>query len=96
MQNLRKPAFYLGIAAHIVFLFGLGLKAKENEYSNYVIWAGFLLGGIFWIWSIFEVIAANDLKKYQKTFWLIIVIAVPMFGGLVFHLLHQNRNNIAA
>lgn len=96
MQNSNKPPFILGIVSHIALFFGLGMKSYGNEYADHVIVASFILGGIFWIWSILSVVTTNDLKKYQKTFWLIIVVAVPMFGGLIYQILHQRRNKIAA
>jgi hypothetical protein len=94
MRNLKKPAFYFGIATHVIFFLGLGLYIQG--YSSYVMYAGLVLGLVFWIWSIIEVINADDLKRYQRNFWLILVIAVPMFGGLVYYILHQRRGNIAA
>ena len=59
-----------------------------------------IIGAIYWIWTIIEVSSAgnDELKKYQKSFWLILVIAIPMFGALLYHLVHQrqkkNRNLI--
>jgi predicted phosphoribosyltransferase len=34
------------------------------------------------------------MRAYQKRFWLIVVIAVPVFGGMVFYGLHQESDKI--
>ena len=95
MKNMRKPSLISGIIITAVFFLGFFLLASENQYGNYVLFGGLALGVIYWIWSVIEVAGANDLKKYQKTFWLIIVVAVPFFGAFLFNILHQSRNKIA-
>jgi hypothetical protein len=57
-------------------------------------YAGFLLAGIFWIWAILDVVNAHDLRSFQKMFWLIITVSVPVMGGLLFYIMHQRRNKI--
>jgi hypothetical protein len=96
MANAGKAPLSLGIISFLVLFLGLALKSVEYKYSNYFIFGSFLLGGIFWIWSIISLAATNNLKPYQKTFWLIIVIAVPLFGGLIYQIVQQRRNKIAA
>ena len=94
MRNLKKPAFFFGIAGAIIFFIGIALQSKNYENANFFVYGGLLMGGIFWIWSIVEVITSHHMKEFQKMFWLIIVIAVPVFGGFVYHLLHQKSNKI--
>ena len=98
MKNLRKPSFIFGLASHIVFLIALFLMANNYPYSIWVMYGALTMGGIYWIWTIIEVASAgtDELKKYQKSFWLILVICVPMFGALLYHLVHQHRRRIAA
>jgi len=95
MANGGKAPLWLGIVSHLVLFLGLALKSTEYKYSNYIIFGSFFLGAIYWIWSIIGVAGTNDLKRYQKSFWLIIVIAVPMFGGLIYQIAHQQKNKIA-
>jgi general stress protein CsbA len=95
MKNVRKPSLVFGIIITIVFFIGFFLLASENPNGDYVLYAGLALGAIYWIWSIVEVIGADDLKKYQKTFWLIVVVAVPFFGAFLYNMIHQSRNKIA-
>ena len=94
MKNVRKPSLVFGIITTVVFFIGFFLMASESEYWHYILYAGLALGAIYWIWSIIEVTGADDLKKYQKTFWLIIVVAVPFFGALFYNMLHQTRNKM--
>lgn len=94
MKNLRHPNFILAIVSAIVLFIGIGFRANGYQAGDYVIGAGTLLAGIHWIWAIVDVIRRNDLKAFQKRFWLIIVIAVPVFGAMVFYGLHQERDKI--
>lgn len=95
MENSGKAPLWLGIISLVVLFLGIGLKSFEYQYANYIIFGSFFLGAIYWIWSIIGVSTTNDLKKYQKSFWLIIVIAVPMLGGLIYQIAHQRKNKIA-
>jgi hypothetical protein len=96
MKNVRKPSLIFGLIVTAVFFTGFFLMASDNEYGNYILYAGLALGTIYWIWSIIEVIGADDLKKYQKTFWLIIVVAVPFFGAFLYNMMHMSRNKMVA
>jgi len=51
-------------------------------------------GAIFWIWIIAHVAGNDELRGYQKMFWLIIVISVPVMGGFLYLIMHQRRNRI--
>ncbi|MFL5740343.1 MAG: PLDc N-terminal domain-containing protein [Flavisolibacter sp.] len=94
MKNLRHPNFILAIVSAIVLLFGIGMRGNGYQAGDYVLGAGALLAGIHWIWAIIDVIGRSDMKPFQKRFWLIVVIAVPVFGGMVFYGLHQEGGKI--
>lgn len=104
MRNLRKPAFFFGLAGVVIFFIGLTLHERESanqalaqgSNSSLVMYAGLVMGAIFWIWSVVEVATSTsaELKYYQKMFWLILVVSVPFFGGLLFHFLHQRPGKI--
>ena len=98
MKNLKKPSFILGLSSHLVFLVALILMANGYPYATWVMYGGLIMGAIYWIWTIIEVsnAGADELKKYQKSFWLILVIAIPMFGSLLYHILHQRSRKITA
>ena len=97
MRNLKKPSLIFGIISHLVFFIALFLMANGNPYGTWVMYAGLAVGGIYWILTVVEVANAGseELKKYQKSFWLILVICIPMFGALLYHFIHQRRRKIA-
>lgn len=94
MKNIRKPAFITFLIGTLLLFIGIGLKANGYRSGDYISYAGLALYGIFWIWSIISVINAIDLKPFQKRFWLIAVIAVPVLGGLLFHTMHNKAGKI--
>lgn len=94
MKNIIKPAFILGMVSAILLFVGIGMKSTNSGNGEMILWIGILLAGIYWIWSIIQVANAEDMKPYQRRFWLIAVVAVPVFGALVFHVLHQSRDKI--
>lgn len=98
MKNLRKLLFILGIISHIGFIIALFLMANDYPNAIPVMYGALGLGAVYWVLSIIEVSGAGpeELKKYQKSFWLILVIAIPMFGGLLYHFTHQRKRKIAA
>ena len=93
MKNLTRPAFILAITGTALILAGLAAM-PQYEFGPYIMYAGFLLAGIFWIWAIIDVANAHDLKYFQKMFWLIVTVSVPVMGGLLFYIMHQRRNKI--
>ena len=90
--NIRKPALIFNIIGVIIFLIGLGNQQKD--FGETLMYIGLSMGVIYWFWSIVDVVRADDLKPYQKKFWLIIVITIPAVGGTLFHIMHQTRNKI--
>jgi hypothetical protein len=94
MKNLKKPSFITFFSGVIILFVGLGLKSSGNAGSHFLIIGGLALMGVFWIWSIAIVLSATDLKAFQKRFWMIAVIAVPVLGGLVFHIMHNKAGRI--
>lgn len=94
MKNLRHPNFILAIISGIVLLFGVGMRSNGYTSGDYVIGIGSVLAGIHWIWAVIDVIGRHDMRPYQKRFWLIVVITVPVFGGMVFYGLHNEKDKI--
>lgn len=93
MKTLTRPAFTLAMVGTALIIIGL-VAMPTYEIGTYIMYAGILLAGIFWIWAIWDVIAADDLKYFQKVLWLLIVASVPVLGGLIFYLIHQRVNKI--
>lgn len=96
MNKITKPSIFFGLLIALIFFIAFFILAGEDGRGSYVMYAALGLGAIYWVWSIIAVIVTDDLKKYQRTFWLIIVVAIPYFGALLFGILHQSRNKIAA
>lgn len=94
MLNLRKPALIFNIIGVVIFFIGLGLVQSGNETGAVLMYTGLAMAIIYWIWSVVDVLRADDLRPYQKKFWLIIVLIVPAIGGSLFHIMHQRRGKI--
>ncbi len=94
MKNLKHPSFIIGIVSTILLFLGIGFKGSGYRSGDYIIIFSVVLGAVHWIWSIVDVAGRSDMKPFQKRFWLIVVIAAPVAGGLIFYALHQRRNRI--
>jgi len=94
MKNTRHPNFFLGIVTILLVLIGIGLKANGYREGDYVLIGSTILGGIHWIWGIIDVIGNTDMKAFQKRFWLILTVAIPALGALLFYVLHQTKDKI--
>jgi FtsH-binding integral membrane protein len=94
MKNLRHPNFILAIVSAVLLFFGIGMKAMGYKGGDIVFIIGAGIAGIHWIWAIIDVINRSDMRPYQKRFWLIAVVAVPVFGAMVFYTLHQEKDKI--
>lgn len=94
MNNTKHPSFLIGIVAIILSVLGIGFKANGYRFGDYLIFAAIALAAISWIWSIIDVVGRGDMKPFQKRFWLIVVVAAPFIGGMLFHILHQRAGRI--
>ena len=94
MKNLSKPVFILGCLSILVSLVGFVMHSLQHESGMTVFYIGLAGGAIFWIWNIADVAGSEELKNFQKMFWLIIVISVPVLGGFIYQIMHQRRNKI--
>jgi 4-hydroxybenzoate polyprenyltransferase len=95
MKNLKHPSFILAVISIIGLFVGIGLRANRmNREGDIVIIISIILGAIHWIWSIIDVSTRTDLKPFQKRFWLILVVACPALGGMLFYAMHQTRDKI--
>lgn len=96
MKNLTQPSFLTFVAGAVLLFIGIGTKANGDASGNIFLYIGVALMGIFWIWSIIKVVTAPDMRPFQKRFWMISVIAVPVLGGLVFHIMHRKAGKIVS
>jgi hypothetical protein len=93
MSTFNKTGLIIGISGTAIIILGL-LLMRQYDFGIYILYAGLIVVGVVWVWSIWDVIIADDLRFYQKMFWLIITISVPVMGGFLFYILHQKRNRI--
>lgn len=93
MKYLNRPTSILAMIGTALILLGL-VSMPYIELGTYLLYAGFLIAGIFWLWSIADVLMADDLRMHQKMFWLIVTVPVPVMGGLLFYIMHQKKNRI--
>ena len=94
MLNLRKPALIFAAIGLVLFFLGLYMLTMDPKTGYLIMYIGLGIGVIYWIWSVIDVLSTSDLKPYQKKFWLIIVLIIPAFGGLIYHVMHQRRKKI--
>lgn len=94
MKNLSRTGFIIGIIGTILIFAGLSMMQKEMPAGEYIMYFGLIVAGIVWVWSVWDVIFAHDMKGFQKMFWLIITVSVPVMGGLLFYLMHQKKGKI--
>lgn len=96
MQEKKRPAFITFIVGVLLLFIGIGLRSYGAGVGNVILPIGLILMGLFWPWSVYNVVTAPDMRPFQKRFWLIAVIAVPVLGGLVFHFMHRKAGKIVS
>ena len=94
MKIVSKPVFFLGCISILVSLIGFVMFSSQSAGGMPVFYIGLIGGAIFWLWNIVHVAGNDDLRGFQKMFWLIIVISVPVIGGFLYQIMHQRRNKI--
>lgn len=94
MKNTRHPNFFLGLITIILALIGIGAKANGYGVGQNVLVAAVIVGAIHYLWAIIDLIGRHDMKPFQKRFWLIAIVAVPVMGSMVFYVLHQAKDKI--
>ena len=91
MKNLTHPNFILGVISIVLLFIGIALQANRYDSGFYVILAGVILGGVHWIWAIIDVFKNHAFGTQTRMFWLILVILVPVAGGLLYYLMGRKQ-----
>jgi RsiW-degrading membrane proteinase PrsW (M82 family) len=91
MKNISRPGTILAMAGTALILAGI-ITMPHYEFGLYITYAGFLLAGLFWLWTVMDVIGAPNLKSFQKMFWLVVTILIPVMGGLMFYVMQQQHD----
>jgi hypothetical protein len=85
MRNTKHPNFILGLFSLLLFFIGIGLNANNYASGFYVLVAGLILAGVHWIWSIIDVFTHQNLKSQSRVLWGILVVGIPVAGGLLYY-----------
>lgn len=67
------------------------LIIEKSEKGFWILYAGIAMAIIFAITSIIDLLRLKSLSQNKKTLWLILVVSVPVVGGLLFYLIHFGR-----
>jgi Phospholipase_D-nuclease N-terminal len=92
MRPFTRFNILLAILSIILVIAGAAMLGKY-EYGYYVLFAGFLAAIIFSITSIIDVFKARHLREGRKMLWLIMVICVPVFGGLLYYGIEYGKSS---
>ena len=93
MKDISRPGTILAMAGTALILAGI-VTMPHYEFGLYVMYAGFLLAGLFWVWTVMDVIGARNLRSFQKMFWLVVTILIPVMGGLMFYVMNHESNKL--
>lgn len=80
----------LGILAIILVMAG-AITLSRTDTGYWILYSGLALAGIFSLTSIVDVIKARSLNSGRRTLWLIMVICVPVFGGLIYYVIQYGK-----
>jgi drug/metabolite transporter (DMT)-like permease len=89
-----KPPFWIGLIACICGVISFFFKGPDEMYEPVTGYTGLLFAAVYWVITIIAVSRAHHLTPTQRMFWLIIVISAPLFGAVVYQIMHQQRNRI--
>lgn len=90
MKNWTRPGLLLTIIGVALIFMGLDIL-RDYDAGTWVMYAGFLVIGIVWVGSIWEVIVDEEMRYYQKMYWLLLTILLPVLGGWIFYLTHPQK-----
>lgn len=84
--------FNIAIAVLSVIMILAGAVILSRTDTGYwILYSGLLLAAIFSFTSIIDVIKARSLNSGRRTLWLIMVICVPVFGGLLYYVIQYGK-----
>jgi hypothetical protein len=89
-RKITHPNFYLGLVAFLLLFIGIGFRANGYQGGDYVIAASAVLGGIHWIWAIFDVFASYrriNGPENKQIIWVIIVLLIPTIGSMLYYII---------
>ena len=85
--------------AQLSILFGLLsllVKSPEHVLNNELLVFSILFAGIFSFGVAIGISKNTELGSNQKLFWLILAVALPFLGAIIYQLMHQPDKTIVA
>ncbi|HLO82112.1 MAG TPA: PLD nuclease N-terminal domain-containing protein [Chitinophagaceae bacterium] len=92
MKPITRFNIILGIISIILVVAGSALIGKSQN-GNYILYSGFLAGTIFSLTSIIDVARSRVVRPSRKIVWLIMVICVPVVGGLLYYVIEYGKSS---
>jgi hypothetical protein len=92
MKQTRHPNFILGLISLLMLIVGVAMRANGYRPGDYILIATMVLGAIHWIWSIIDVFRGHPERGSETPLlWIILVIAIPPVGGLLYYSMNRKR-----
>ena len=89
MNRKTHPNFVLGLVSLLLLFMGLGFKANGYNLGDYIWYASIALSAIHWIWAIIDVFSHQTSGSQSRVFWIILVVALPVVGGLLYYIMSK-------
>lgn len=94
MRILNRFPFIIALLSLAGWLFSFIFRPPEKNLDPYLAGISLLLGAIYWLWILLDLINNADMRRFQRRFWLILVISVPFFGAILYQIMHQRPDKI--
>ena len=92
MKPITRFNIVLAVISIILVIVGSALLGK-SEYGNYILYAGLFVGTVFSISSVIDVFRSKTVRSSRKIVWLIMVICVPVVGGLLYYVIEYGKSS---
>ncbi len=93
MRPLTIFTIILGVMSTILVIAG-SILLSGSDTGYIILYIGLLIGIVFSITAVIDVIKSRSLNSGRRTLWLIIVFCVPVLGGLMYYLIHQRKSGL--
>jgi uncharacterized membrane protein YhaH (DUF805 family) len=90
MRPLTIFNLIIAVLSIIMVLAG-SVMISRTDNAYWILYGGLALATIFSLFSIIDVFKARNMNAGRRTLWLIMVICVPVMGGLIFYLIHYGK-----
>lgn len=94
MMKINRLPFLFAIATVLIIGASFFLTMPGETYNKELLMIALYFGAAYWLLTIIMAATAPKLKAPQKKAWLIILIALPFVGGLLYQLVQiQSKRN---